>query len=45
MAEWIVAGSALFTALLNGYLSIRHARYDNERFAAVDRKINGGPPQ
>jgi hypothetical protein len=36
------AGVGLVTALVNGWLSMRHRREDDQRFADVHDKLNGG---
>jgi hypothetical protein len=41
-ATWVIAVSALGTALMNGWLQWRHRRWDDERFARVHRQLNGG---
>jgi hypothetical protein len=39
IAEWVLAGSALLTALTNAWLGFRHRRYDNIRFSTHGHRI------
>lgn len=41
-AAWVTAIAGLVTALGNVWRYQRHACHDNERFAEVNGKLNGG---